>query len=84
MGTVAVVVDTGTWRTVMPKKVPKASFDCDAKCVAETEKAVLCVIDGEDLWIPKGQILDESEVWKKGDEGTLVMTEWIAQKKGLF
>ena len=50
---------------------------------AETEKAILCLIDGDKHWIPKNQIDDDSEVYKKGTEGTLVITEWIATQKGL-
>lgn len=34
-------------------------------------------------WIPISQIDDESEVWKEGDEGELVVSEWIAIQKDL-
>jgi hypothetical protein len=50
---------------------------------ADTDKAILAEIDGTDVWIPKSQIKDESEVWKKGQSGKLVVTEWIATQKGL-
>lgn len=49
-----------------------------------TEKAVLCEIDGEDHWIPRSQIDDDSEVYEKGHEGKLVVTRWIAEQKGLI
>lgn len=49
----------------------------------ETEKAVLCVIDGEEKWIPKSQISDDSDVYGKGHEGDLIVTEWFAKKEGL-
>ena len=55
----------------------------DVKCIRETEKALLCVIEGEEHWIPKSQILDDSEVYAGEHEGTLVITEWIAHEKGL-
>jgi hypothetical protein len=58
-------------------------FECEAECIANTKEAALCVIDGEEYWIPQSQILNDSYVWKKGDEGTLVITEWIAIEKGL-
>jgi hypothetical protein len=58
------------------------SFE-DVTCKAETEKALLCIIDGEEHWIPKGQVDDDSEVYKRGDQGTLIVTEWIAKQKGL-
>jgi hypothetical protein len=58
-------------------------FECEAECIANTADAALCVIDGVEYWIPQSQILNDSYVWKKGDEGTLVITEWIAIEKGL-
>ncbi len=48
-----------------------------------TDKAILCVIEGEEVWIPQSQIDDESEVWKAGDEGTLVIPLWLAEEKGI-
>jgi len=50
----------------------------------DTEKALLVVIEGEEFWIPKSQIDDDSEVYKADTEGTLVITEWIAKEKGLI
>jgi hypothetical protein len=50
----------------------------------ETEKALLVEIGGEELWIPKSQIHDDSEVYREGDTGKLVITEWIAREKGLL
>lgn len=55
---------------------------CEA--VAETDLA-LCIagIHDEDVWVPKSQIDDDSEVWRKGDEGELIISEWFAEKEGL-
>lgn len=50
---------------------------------AETDKALLCVIDGEEHWVPKSQIHDDSPVYKKGQSGTLIVTAWWANKRGL-
>ena len=36
----------------------------------------------ESFWIPNSQILEESEVYKPGTEGELVVTEWLATEKG--
>jgi hypothetical protein len=46
---------------------------------AETDKAYLVEIDGDEYWIPKSQVEDI-------DEGAMVieMTEWIALEKGLI
>ena len=55
-----------------------------AKCTAATGKAILIeasVLD-EPTWIPQSQITDDSEVWKVGDEGTLDVTDWLAEQKG--
>jgi hypothetical protein len=37
--------------------------------------------DGEQVWIPKSQIHDDSEVYKRGTEGVLVISEWIVEQK---
>lgn len=52
--------------------------------VRATDKALLCRIDGHEHWIPQGQIDDDSEVYQAGDEGDLVVSEWIATQKGLL
>lgn len=59
-------------------------FD-DVSVVRETDAALLCEIEGQEHWIPKSQIHDDSEVYD-GDSnstGTLVVSEWIAKQKGL-
>jgi hypothetical protein len=35
------------------------------------------------VWIPKNVVDDESQVFKKGDRGELVVKKWFAQKEGL-
>jgi len=49
----------------------------------ETEKALLCQIDEEEFWIPKSQIAEDSEVYKKNQTGTLTVARWLAEVKGL-
>ena len=56
----------------------------DVLCKAASPKAILVVIEGTEYWIPQSQVDDDSEVWAKGDEGTLVITEWIAMQKGIL
>lgn len=52
--------------------------------VRRTEKALLVRFgDGEEVWIPQSQISDDSEVYGEGHEGTLVVTRFIAEQKGL-
>lgn len=49
----------------------------------ETDGALLVVADGEEVWIPKSQIDDDSEVYAKGTSGTLIIPRWLAREKGL-
>lgn len=55
--------------------------------IKTTPLALLCNIDGDEVWLPKSQIEDDGEVGPdahEGDEGLLVMTAWIATEKGLI
>ena len=51
------------------------------KCA--TDKALCVVVEGEEVWIPRSQIHDDSEVWDEGHEGTLVVPLWLAEAKGI-
>ena len=67
----------------MPDFKNKVRFE-DVTVIAETEKAILCNFgDGVEHWIPQSQIDDDSECWKLGDEGILIVSEWIAEQKKL-
>lgn len=59
----------------------------DVECIAESKngKSILCVIDGEEKWVPKHDrvLHDDSEVYEKGHKGTLVLLKWWAKKEGL-
>lgn len=57
--------------------------ELEALCIYETHLALLVEIDGEEVWIPKSQIEADSEVRKKEDEGTLVISGWFAAQEGL-
>lgn len=53
------------------------------KVVAESDKALLLRIDGEEHWVPLSQIADPDD-YQKGDEDVeIAVTEWIANQKGL-
>lgn len=60
----------------------KATFE-DIEVKRETDAAILVEIEGEEYWIPKSQIDDDSEVFTTGTSGKLVISEWIAKEKGL-
>ena len=66
----------------MPSFPETVTFE-DVACEAATDAAILVVIDGEKHWFPKSQVDDDSEVWKRGDQGKLVVSAWIAKQKGL-
>ncbi len=38
---------------------------------------------GKEVWIPLASIHDDSEIWKTGDSGTLIVAAWVAEQKGL-
>ena len=51
--------------------------------IAETDKALLITYsDGEDFWVPKSQITQDSEVYEKDGVGDLIVTAWWAKKTG--
>lgn len=50
----------------------------------ETEKAILVAFEGSgERWVPKSVVHDDSEIWKKGDTGKLVVKMWWAEKNVL-
>ena len=61
----------------------KIAYIEEVRCLRETDKALLCDVDGEEVWIPKSQIQDDSEVTEKGDMGILAIPAWLADEKGL-
>jgi Ser-tRNA(Ala) deacylase AlaX len=52
------------------------------KIKKETAAAILVEIEGTEMWFPKSQIHEDSEIWQEGDDGHLYITEWLAQKRG--
>ena len=60
----------------------EVSFECD-NVIAETDKAILCDIEGEEVWIPKVCISDNSEVYTKDTTGHLIISYSFARKAKL-
>jgi len=56
----------------------------DVEVLLDTGTALLVEIEEEKYWIPQSQVSEDSEVWKKGDSGRLVISRWIAKEKGLI
>jgi hypothetical protein len=63
----------------------QAHFD-NVVALRETDKALCCKLETHDrpIWFPLSHIDDDSEVWRVGDEGTLIVSEWLAAQKGLI
>jgi hypothetical protein len=58
---------------------------CFEECTVlrETEKAILVEMeDGEEVWWPQSHISANSECWRVGHTGSLVVSRWIASQKG--
>lgn len=54
------------------------------RCKHATDKAILIECDDldEEEWIPLSQVSEDSEVMDTDDEGTLIITLWLAEQKG--
>ena len=55
----------------------------DCVCRTATAKAILVVRGSEEVWIPTSQIHRDSEVYRVGTVGTLVIPRWVAEMKDL-
>ncbi len=45
--------------------------------------ALLVEVDDVTVWVPHAAIHEDSEVWRPGDKGDLVIPQEMAEKKGL-
>jgi hypothetical protein len=64
------------------EKMKISFYDC--KAIRQTEKALLVYIPDLETeeWIPQSCVDDDSEVYKKGDCGELVIFDYFAKSKG--
>ncbi len=53
------------------------------RVAAETDLALLLVIDAEEVWVPKSCISDPDEIAVGDEEIEVNVAEWIAQREGL-
>lgn len=66
----------------------KDPTDCGYWTVECTTSAAIMVTDdaGDAYWVPRSQICDESDIdedSEAGDEGILILPEWLAIEKGM-
>lgn len=55
----------------------------EAKVLRVTDKALLVDLEGEEVWVPRSVIHDDSEVYsEKNGEGELVVALWWAEANG--
>ena len=54
----------------------------NVRSLKATAKALLCDVDGEEVWVPQSQIHADSEVYAAEQEGTLAVTAWFAKQRG--
>jgi hypothetical protein len=54
----------------------------DVEVIREGGLALLCRVNGLDIWIPHAQILNNG-VRATGDRGTIVVPTWFAADQGL-
>jgi len=66
-----------------PRPDEVVEFD-DVIAFRESFKGLCVLIEGELLWLPKVVIDGDSEVKRKGDRGSLMVSLWWANKQGLF
>jgi hypothetical protein len=66
-----------------PRTSESYIYPTQVKALRETDRALLCAdSNGNEFWVPKSQLHDDSEVFEVGGEGKLVVTRWLADQKG--
>lgn len=50
--------------------------------VETSEADVIQAQGSREVWIPKSQIQEDSEVTEVGDSGTLIVSQWLAEERG--
>jgi hypothetical protein len=58
-------------------------FDGNVICTCETPNAIKVRVEGtgKEFWVPKSVIDDESETYKDGTSGNLIVADWFAEKQ---
>ena len=59
--------------------------DCEGIAFSKTKAALLVGNEkwDDDKWIPCSLIDDDSECYKPGTSGTLILPQWLVKKEGL-
>lgn len=51
--------------------------------LSPSKQGLLVKLGEKEKWIPVSCIHDDSEVYRAGDEGLLVLKKWFAEREGL-
>lgn len=70
-------------RTILDHERNSGVFIGEAVCLNASPKAIRVSIGGQARWIPQSCVHDDSEVWKPGQQGRLIVLAWFAEKEGL-
>ena len=70
-------VKMGQVFVIKQSQVAKGAAEAGAMLVGGLEKA-----NGDPTWIPMIGVHDDSEVYREGDRGELVVKEWLAVIRG--
>jgi hypothetical protein len=54
----------------------------DVRVVRSTAPALLCSIEGRQVWLPRNHI--SGKLWCRGDRGTLFIRRWVALDRHLL
>lgn len=68
----------------MGSKDVDVELELEVEVIATTDAALLCDIDGDEHWIPRKLISEDSDVTDMatvGDAGMVVIPEWFAIKE---
>lgn len=52
------------------------------ECLRASDKAIYVRIATRSFWIPQSVVHDDSDVWRVGDKGKIVVAAWWAEKNG--
>lgn len=55
----------------------------NVEVVAETESGLVCRIEGREVNVPTLLVQPGSQVWTRGDRGTLLVPLWLASELGV-
>lgn len=70
--------------TAMPRDDLTVELDVE-RVKRATDKALLCVVDGDEVWIPRSQIVEGGKLDADAEEesaGDMLVTAWWARAKG--